>query len=183
MVLRTVIRVVLIFVGTLFVGILGTGVGIVWPNITLATVLRSVFVIALVLAMTLNFRIRDKKAVDHAGRPDRQVLTAAGLACAANILAWGGQSLFGHLMAPAGVFCATIDFGVWMAVSVVRVRLGDRVRGQATVATTPAAGGKGPGGRAPRGGGPLGVGAGGLGAWMTSTDNRTRGRRVRCQRS
>ena len=80
-VLRTVIRVVLIFVGTLFVGILGTGVGIVWPNITLATVLRSVFVIALVLAMTLNFRLRDKKAVYHPGRPDRPVLPAAGASC------------------------------------------------------------------------------------------------------
>ena len=137
MVLRTAIRVVAIAVGSIFVGLVGAIVGILSVNVTLAVVLRSVLVIALVLAMTRAFRIRDRRAADLAGRPFQQVLIAAGLAYVVNISSWGGHTLFGQLMVPAGVSSALIDLVVWMAIAIVGVRLGDRVRVQAQAAPTP----------------------------------------------
>lgn len=142
MVLRTVWRVVVIAVGTIFVGLVGAmaiiyNVHTLTKAINLAALIRTVLVLALVLAMTRAFRIRDSMAADHAGRPYQQVLVAAGLAYAVNISSWGGHTLFGQLLVPAGVFSALLDFVVWMAVAIVGVRLGDRARVQATAAPIP----------------------------------------------
>jgi hypothetical protein len=136
-VLRTAVRVALMAVATIFVGIVGAMVGIWSLSDTLAVLLRSFLVISLLLAMTRAFRVRDRSASDHAARPSQQVLAAAGLASVVNLVGWGGHSLFGQLLVPAGVFSALLDFVVWMAVAVVGVRLGDHARVQATVAAAP----------------------------------------------
>jgi hypothetical protein len=137
MVRRTAVRVTVIAVGTSFVGIVGAMVGIWSLSATVAVLMRSFLVIALLLAMTRAFRVRDRRAADHAGRPSRQVLAAAGLAAVVNLAGWGGHSLFGQLLVSAGVLSAALDLVVWMAVAVVGVRLGDLARVQSTAAPIP----------------------------------------------
>lgn len=146
MVLRTVLRVVLIAVGTLFVGLAGilitfgtsaSSSGDVNSMVVSACLTRSVLVAALLMAMTWTYRIRDRKAVDKASRPYKQVLLAAGIAYFVNFSSWYGHMLFGQLLVPAGLPSLLFDFVVWMAVAVVGVRLGDRAKVQAKVAAIP----------------------------------------------
>jgi uncharacterized membrane protein len=133
-------------VGTVFVGVAGAVAGLGSFNSTpgdshglviAIVVLRSVLVIALVTVMTWAFRVRDRRTVDHARRPSRQVLIVAGFAYVVNISSWGGHTLFGQLIVPAGVFSVLFDFVVWMAVAVAGVRLGDRARVTAKAAAVP----------------------------------------------
>lgn len=135
MVRRTAVRVLVIALGTLFVGFVGVLVGFagswigIWSlSVTTVLVTRSILVIALLLALTRAFRIRDKGAADLAGRPSQLVLIAAGLAFVVNLAAWGGHALLGELLVPAGVMSALIDFVMWMAVAILGVLLGDRAQ-------------------------------------------------------
>jgi len=137
MLLRSAVRVAAMAVGTTFVGVIGVLLGISGANVTTAVVMRTVLVVALVLAMTRAFRIRDRSAADHAARPLSQVLIAAGLAYLVNPFSWGGHTLFGQLLVSAGVFSAVIDFVVWMAVAISGVLLGQRARVKATATPTP----------------------------------------------
>ncbi|MDQ1536523.1 MAG: hypothetical protein QOE58_916 [Actinomycetota bacterium] len=138
MLLRTAKRVVLIALGTVLVGMVGALMGFLTLNVTLIVVFRSVLVIALLPVMTRALRIRDNSATDHVGRPDHQVLIAAGLAFFLNLAAWGGHALFGQLLIPVAVLAASLDFVVWMAVAIFGVRLGDRSRVRASLAPAPA---------------------------------------------
>lgn len=137
MVLRTALRVVVIAVATFVIGTIGALVGISKLDVTLGVVLRSVLVIALVLALTWAFRRSDMTADDHASRTHQQVLIAAGLAYVVDISSWGGHALFGQLLVPAGAFSALIDFLVWMAVAIGGVLLADHARVQSTAAPIP----------------------------------------------
>lgn len=134
MLLRIFTRVVVITVGTVFIGMVGGMIGIWSLSATLAVVLRSFLSIALLLMMTRTFRISDRRAADQADRPYQQVLIAAGVAFVLNLASWGGQSLFGHLLIPVTVLSALLDAAVWMGVAIIGVRLGDRARVQAAVA-------------------------------------------------
>ena len=141
--LRTTVRVVLIVVLTIFVGITATLMGFYSSDdlsvrFTNAVVMRSLFVMALLLVITRAFRIRDRQAADHAGRPYQMLLVAAGLPYVVSLAAWSGQALYGQLLLPEhGVASASIDFATWMAVAVAGVLLGDRARVKATVAPVP----------------------------------------------
>jgi hypothetical protein len=144
MVRRTAVRVLVIALGTLFVGFIGILVGFIgswigaWSiSITVVVVVRSALVMALLLALTRAFRIRDRGAADPAGRPSQLVLIAAGLAFAVNLAAWGGHVLLGELLVPAGVLSALIDFVMWMAVAILGVLLGDRARGHVKAGPVP----------------------------------------------
>jgi uncharacterized membrane protein len=146
MVLRTALRVVVIAVGTLFVGIAGVLMGFegfsggaadVDGLIAFAVLMRTVLVMALLMLLTWLFRLRDRKSTDHAGRTSRQVLIAAGLAYFVNFSSWDGHMLFGQLLVPAGVLSAVFDFVVWMGIAVVGVRLAERAKVQATPMAIP----------------------------------------------
>jgi hypothetical protein len=137
MVLRSAVRVVVIAVGTMFVGLVGAMTGISRLNVAMAVMMRTVLVMALVLALTRAFRVSDRRAVDHEGRLYPQVLMAGGLAYVVNISSWGGHTLFGQLLVPAGVFSALIDFVFWMVVAIAGVFLGERARVQANAAPIP----------------------------------------------
>ena len=137
-------RVLVVALGTVFVGFIGVPVGFAgswigaWSlSIAVVLVTRSVLVIALLLALTRAFRVRDKGAADPAGRPSQLVLIAAGLAFAVNLASWGGHVLLGELLVPAGVLSALIDFVMWMAVAILGVFLGDRARVHVKVGPVP----------------------------------------------
>lgn len=145
-VLRTVLRTALIAVGTLFVGLAGvlmtfgtaeSSSGDVDSMVVSACVTRSVLVVALLMAMTWTYRIRDRKAADRASRSSRQLLLATGIAYFVNFSSWDGHMLFGQLLVPAGLPSLLFDFVVWMAVAVAGVRLGDRAKVQPKVAAMP----------------------------------------------
>jgi uncharacterized membrane-anchored protein len=146
MVLRTAVRVVVIAVSTLFVGIAGILMGLegftggaadVDGLVALVVLMRTVLVLALLMLLTWVFRLRDRKSADHASRPSRQVLIAAGLAYFVNVSSWDGHLLFGQLLVPVGVSSAVFDLVVWMGVAVVGVRLAARAKVQATSAAIP----------------------------------------------
>lgn len=137
MILRTVVRVVAMTVGTAFVGLLGVVMGISSLSVTMAVVLRTFLVVALLLAMTRAFRIRDRSATDHPARLSSQVSIAAGLAYALNPFSWGGHTLFGQLLVSAGLFSTLIDAVAWMAVAFSGVLLADRARVPASIAPVP----------------------------------------------
>jgi len=137
MVLLTAIRVAAIAVGTTFVGLLGVVMGVTSLNVTMAVVLRTALVIALLLALTRAFRIRDRTTTVAVVRPPQLVLVAAGLGYLVNPFSWGGHTLFGQLLVSAGVFSALIDWVVWMAVAAAGVLLGERSRVKAAAATVP----------------------------------------------
>jgi hypothetical protein len=146
MVLRTALRVVVIAVGTLFVGVAGVLMGIggfagrsgdVDGMVATVVLMRTVLVLAVLLLMTWIFRLRDRKSADHASRPYPQVLVAAGLAYVLNFSSWDGHMLLGQLLVPAGLFSAVFDLVVWMGVAVVGVRLAERANVQARAAAIP----------------------------------------------
>jgi hypothetical protein len=142
MVLRIALRVLAIAFGTLFVGLLGAEAGIlnsdtVEAAISVGIVTRSALAIVVLLALTRGYRIRDRRAADHAGRPHQQVLIAAGIAYAVNLLSWGGTTLFSQYWMTAGLGTILLDFIVWMAVAIAGVRLGERARVQAAAAPVP----------------------------------------------
>jgi hypothetical protein len=99
--------------------------------------MRTVLVLAVLLLMTWNFRVRDRRSADHAGRSYLQVLVAAGLAYVLNFSSWDGHMLLGQLLVPAGLFSAVFDLAVWMGVAVVGVRLAERAKVQARAAAIP----------------------------------------------
>jgi hypothetical protein len=146
MALRTALRVVAIAVGTLCVGIAGVLMGLggfagspgdVDGMVATMVLMRTVLALALLLVLTWAFRVRDRKAADHAGRPYQQVLVAAGLAYVVNVSSWNGHMLFGQLLVPVGVLSAAFDFVVWMGVAMVGVRLAERAKVQARAAAIP----------------------------------------------
>lgn len=146
MVLRNAVRVVIIGVGTLFMylvgvlaGLLGTSIapGDVDARVLSIVVMRSFLALALLFALVLFYRVRDRKAADHADRPEKQLLIAAGLAYVVNFASWGGHSLFGQLLVPVGVFSTLFDLVVWMLVAFAGARVGARVRAQAATAPMP----------------------------------------------
>jgi hypothetical protein len=100
-------------------------------------VLRSVLALALVLALSQTFRIRDRRAPSQPGRSPQQVLVVAGLAYAVDLSSWTGRTLFGQMLVPVGVGSALIDFVVWMMVAAVGVRLAERASVHASTAPIP----------------------------------------------
>jgi hypothetical protein len=141
---RTAMRVLVIALGTLFAGFMGVLVGFIgswigaWSiSIAVVVVVRSAFVMVLLIALTRAFRIRDRGAADPAARPSKFLLIAAVLAFAVNLASWGGHVLFGELLVPAGVVSALIDFVMWMAVAILGVLLGDRARVHVKVGPVP----------------------------------------------
>ena len=143
MMLRTAVQVALIGIATTIVGIAGTVIGFYSTDdlsgiFTHAVVMRSVVVIVILLVMTRAFRISDRGAADHTGRPYQLVLVAAALSYALNLAVWSGQVLFGQLLVPEQhFFSAVLDTATWMAVALAGVLLGDRARVQATTAPAP----------------------------------------------
>jgi hypothetical protein len=146
MFLRCAVRVVVIGAGTLFMYFAGILVALAGNNIAPGdvdarvlsmVVMRSFLVLTLLFVLAWFFRVRDRKAGGPSERPEKQLLIAAGIAYLVNFASWGGHSLFGQLLVPAGVFSMLFDFVVWMLVVFGGVRLAERARVQAATAPIP----------------------------------------------